>query len=56
MYLIKIIDFGAACRIESKSATYFTRYNGTLDYAAPEHLMGQIHKGAAGDMWYVGID
>ncbi|KAK9449523.1 kinase-like domain-containing protein [Limtongia smithiae] len=49
---IKLIDFGSAAYIKSGPFTVFV---GTIDYAAPEVLRGQMYSGKEQDVWAAGI-
>lgn len=49
---IKLIDFGSATYIKNGPFSVFV---GTIDYAAPEVLRGQLYSGKEQDVWAAGI-
>ncbi|KAK7207984.1 kinase-like domain-containing protein [Myxozyma melibiosi] len=49
---IKLIDFGSAAYIKNGPFSVFV---GTIDYAAPEVLRGQLYSGMEQDVWAAGI-
>ncbi|KAI9096543.1 kinase-like domain-containing protein [Phlyctochytrium arcticum] len=53
---VKLIDFGsAAFEPLHKKSQLFDRFQGTIQYAAPEILKGQKYKGRPSDVWAMGI-
>jgi serine/threonine protein kinase len=51
-YNIKLIDFGSASLVPRDKSDYFTKYNGTALYAAPEIVRGNIYRGPEAEIWY----
>ncbi|KAL9102687.1 MAG: hypothetical protein Q9187_009095 [Circinaria calcarea] len=49
---VKLIDFGSAAYIKSGPFDVFV---GTIDYAAPEVLLGKPYRGKEQDVWALGI-
>jgi serine/threonine protein kinase len=51
-YNIKLIDFGSASLVPRDKSDYFTKYNGTALYAAPEIVRGNTYRGPEAEIWY----
>ncbi|XP_066202078.1 PAS domain-containing serine/threonine-protein kinase [Saccopteryx leptura] len=52
-FTIKLIDFGSAAYLE-RGKLFYT-FCGTLEYCAPEVLMGNPYKGPELEMWSLGV-
>jgi serine/threonine protein kinase len=51
-----LIDFGSASSIPTRPQNYFTRYNGTPHFAAPEIAAGNSYQGPQAEVWYVPVN
>ncbi|KAI9032293.1 kinase-like domain-containing protein [Hyaloraphidium curvatum] len=56
-YNVKLIDFGSAARIPRTPDEYFTysKFNGTLHFAAPEICRRQPYRGPEAEVWSLGV-
>ncbi|XP_007941501.2 PAS domain-containing serine/threonine-protein kinase [Orycteropus afer afer] len=52
-FTIKLIDFGSAAYLESGKLFY--TFCGTIEYCAPEVLMGSPYRGPELEMWSLGV-
>ncbi|KAM7105106.1 PAS domain-containing serine/threonine-protein kinase isoform 3-T3 [Molossus nigricans] len=52
-FTIKLIDFGSAAYLEEDKLFY--TFCGTIEYCAPEVLMGNPYKGPELEMWSLGV-
>jgi serine/threonine protein kinase len=50
-YKVKLIDFGSASNIPTKSSEYFTKFNGTAHFASPEVAKGDPYRGPESEVW-----
>ncbi|KAL1918926.1 uncharacterized protein VTP21DRAFT_2307 [Calcarisporiella thermophila] len=53
-YRVKLIDFGSAVIIPPHGA-WFDRFYGTVNYAAPEILMGHRYRAEHAEIWALGV-
>ena len=55
-YNIKLVDFGSASAIPFAEGGYFSRFNGTVSFAAPEIASGiGRYNGLKAESWTLGI-
>ncbi|KAJ3301086.1 hypothetical protein HDU76_005848, partial [Blyttiomyces sp. JEL0837] len=54
-YRAKIIDFGSASKIAQTPSEYFTKFNGTTNFASPEVTLGHPYRGPEAEMWSLGV-
>jgi serine/threonine protein kinase len=56
-YNVKLIDFGSTTRMPAADdcANYFSLFNGTLHFAAPEILQGNTYRGPEAEVWALGV-
>lgn len=52
-FSVKLIDFGSAAYVES--GRLFYTFCGTIEYCAPEVLMGNPYRGPELEMWSLGV-
>jgi len=55
-YNIKIIDFGSATILpKNRKNRLFAQFNGTIQYASPEIIRGEMYSALAQEVWSMGI-
>jgi hypothetical protein len=55
-YNIKIIDFGSAIILpRNRKNRLFSQFNGTIQYASPEIIRGEMYSAIAQEIWSLGI-
>lgn len=52
---MKLIDFGSAAFIPQFRDHFFTKFNGTAHFAAPEIAAGRAYKGPEAEIWALGV-
>ncbi|KAK9709724.1 hypothetical protein K7432_008850 [Basidiobolus ranarum] len=53
-YNIKLIDFGSAIVLPRRNC-YLDRFCGTITYAGPEILLGQVYRPEPAEIWSLGV-
>ncbi|KAI8608451.1 kinase-like domain-containing protein [Chytriomyces sp. MP71] len=54
-YKIKIINFGSSAYIPKQECDYFTKFNGTVNFASPEIAKNEPYRGPEAEMWAMGV-
>ncbi|KAF9921969.1 hypothetical protein BGZ65_009938, partial [Modicella reniformis] len=54
-FKVKLIDFGSAVIIPRPQGKLFDRFYGTINYASPEILKGEMYSAEAAEIWSLGI-